>query len=339
MGNKRVLITGATGFIGGYLVDEALRRQYEVWAAVRPHSDRSRLTDSRIRFVEIDYRDPSDIARLADKIAPEGESAWHLVIHNAGITKARDTSLFREINAEQTKRFLIGLQGAKHCPERFVLMSSMGSYGAPPDDCQPLSSSSVPKPTTAYGESKLLAEQYVQTFVTIPYTIIQPTGVYGPHDQDYLMAIRSVDKGFDFSTGNTPQTLTFIYAEDLASAVFIAAEHPDAAGQKYIVSDGKEYTDIEFGRMIQHLLGRKNVCHLRIPLPLVKAACYIGQKWADISGTLTPLNLDKYAIIAQRNWRCDSSPIRAIGFSPRYNLEQGLAETIRWARTTGQIRR
>ena len=84
---------------------------------------------------------------------------------------------------------------------------------------------------------------------------------------------------------------------------------------------------------------QKNVCHLRIPLPLVKATCYIGQKWADISGTLTPLNLDKYAIIAQRNWRCDSSPIRAIGFSPRYNLEQGLAETIRWARTTGQIRR
>ncbi len=337
MGTKRVLITGATGFIGGYLVDEALQRGYEVWAAVRPHSDRSRLTDERIRFVEIDYRDPSSVARLADELSPEGEPAWHLVVHNAGVTKVRDLSLFHEINAEQTKRLLIGLKAATMPPERFVLMSSMGSYGPPVDDVSPLTTSSPRRPTTAYGRSKLVAEQYTAA-AGLPYTIIQPTGVYGPHDQDYLMAIRSVDQGVDFSTGSTPQMLTFIYAADLAVAVFIAAEHPDAVGQTYIVAVGDEYTDVAFGQMLQRLLGRKQILRVRVPLPLVKVGCFLGEKWADISGMITPLNLDKYAIIAQRNWRCDASPIRKLGFSPRYTLAQGLAETIRWARSAGKLR-
>lgn len=333
---KRVLITGATGFIGGYLVDEALSRGYEVWAAVRPHSNRSRLSDSRIRFIEIDYRDPSAISRQMDMIAPQNEPAWHLVIHNAGVTKVRDISLFRAINAEQTKRFLSGLEGAQVPPERFVLMSSMGSYGPPMDNLTPLTAASVQSPTTVYGKSKLLAEQYVAD-ASLPYTIIQPTGVYGPYDQDYLMAIKSVDKGVNLATGRIPQILTFIYAADLAAAVFIAAEHPDAIGQRYIVSDGDEYSDEVFGKMIQKLLGRKHVCNFRVPLSIVKAGCFLGQKWADISGKVTPLNQDKYEILAQRNWRCDSTPIRSLGFTPHYTLEQGLAETIRWARDTGRL--
>lgn len=331
MNGKRVLITGATGFIGGYLVEEALRLGYEVWAAVRKSSNRSRLNSPKIHFVELDYASPTQIAHLADSLAPQGEPAWHLVIHNAGVTKVKQTEEFYRINSEQTALFLAQLKRANCPPHRFVLMSSMGSYGPPPNDTEPLRSSDPCHPGTEYGKSKLLAEQYVQES-GLPYTIIQPTGVYGPYDQDYLMAIKSVSKGIYVRSGISSQTLTFVFASDLARATFIAAEAPEAEGEKYIVSDGRSYTDKEFGRLIQKTLGKRFVLKLALPLPLVYIGCAVGQLWGNLTGSLTPLNRDKYTIFAQRNWRCDASPIFRLGFTPEYDLEKGLAETVSWAR-------
>lgn len=331
MSRKRVLITGATGFIGGYLVDEAIRCGYEVWAAVRKGSNRSRLSDKGIHFVELSYTDPTQITDLANSLAPEGEPAWHLVIHNAGVTKVKQTEEFYRINSEQTALFVAQLRQAKCPPERFLLMSSMGSYGPPPNDTEPLRSSDPCHPGTEYGKSKLLAEQYVQES-GLPYTIIQPTGVYGPYDQDYLMAIKSVSKGIYVRSGLALQHLTFIFASDLARATFIAAEASEAEGNKYIVSDGRSYTDKEFGRLIQKTLGKKFVLKLALPLPLVYIGCAVGQLWGNLTGSLTPLNRDKYTIFAQRNWRCDASPIFRLGFTPEYDLEKGLAATVSWAR-------
>ncbi|KGL52987.1 epimerase [Porphyromonas canoris] len=336
MNGKRVLITGATGFIGGYLVEEALRLGYEVWAAVRKSSNRSRLNSRKIHFVELDYASPTQIAHLADSLAPQGEPAWHLVIHNAGVTKVKQTEEFYRINSEQTALFADQLRQAKCPPERFVLMSSMGSYGPPPNDTEPLRSSDPCHPGTEYGKSKLLAEQYVQES-GLPYTIIQPTGVYGPYDQDYLMAIKSVSKGIYVRSGLALQHLTFIFASDLARATFIAAEASEAEGNKYIVSDGKSYTDKDFGELLRKVLGKKRLLKLALPLPLVYVGCVIGQLWGGLTGSLTPLNRDKYTIFAQRNWRCDASPIFRLGFSPEYDLEEGLTATVAWARENGLL--
>ncbi|MDO4790660.1 MAG: NAD(P)-dependent oxidoreductase, partial [Porphyromonas sp.] len=279
----------------------------------------------------LSYTDPTQITDLANSLAPEGEPAWHLVIHNAGVTKVKQTEEFYRINSEQTALFLAQLKRATCPPHRFVLMSSMGSYGPPPGDTAPLRSSDPCNPGTEYGKSKLLAEQYLHSG-GLPYTIIQPTGVYGPYDQDYLMAIKSVSKGLYIRSGISSQTLTFVFASDLARATFIAAEAPEAEGEKYIVSDGRSYTDKEFGRLIQKTLGKRFVLKLALPLPLVYIGCAMGQLWGNLTGSLTPLNRDKYTIFAQRNWRCDASPIFRLGFTPEYDLEKGLAATVSWAR-------
>ena len=101
---KKILITGASGFIGGFLVEEALRRGYETWAGVRASSSRAHLQDPRIRFIDLKYDDPTALtAQLAEFARKEG--AWDYVLHNAGLTKTTDKRNFMRVNYENTRHF------------------------------------------------------------------------------------------------------------------------------------------------------------------------------------------------------------------------------------------
>lgn len=332
---KRILITGATGFIGGHLVRAARAAGFEVWIAVRAATDPKKAKSLGVESIAIDYADEE--AMLAEMLrldVPSGEPIWHYVVHNAGITKARHRGEFDEVNAEHTRRLCRALQRAGGV-ERFVLMSSLSTYGKAIGD-RPIAVGDEQRPHTAYGASKLLAERYVAQS-GLPYTILLPTGVYGPGDRDYLMAIRSIAGGLNFMSGLSPQQLTFVYGEDLARAAMHVLSLETTQGQSYIISDGVTYTDEEFARLTQRLLGRKRCVHLRAPLWLLWCICQLGSLWTNLTGRTTPLNRDKYPILSQRSWRCDASPLFALGFEPRYTLEEGVRQTIDAARREGLL--
>ena len=336
---QRILITGASGFIGTHLVHVAQSLGYEVWAAIRPESNRHKLESQGVRLVEVDYSDEHHLTEMLRAALPPTlgqEPMWHYVIHNAGITKTAHTEEFQEVNAEQTRRLLAALSALPTPPLRFVLMSSMSSYGDSNGPTAPLRAEDEQHPHTLYGRSKCLAEHYTEQS-GLPYTLLLPTGVYGPGDADYLMSIQGIARGINAMAGCKTQYLTFVYGEDVARAALFVLTQPEAEGKRYIVADGATYTDLEFGRMVQRLIGRKHVLHIRIPLPLVRLVCAFGSMRARLTGRVTPLNRDKYPILAQRNWRCDASPLFALGFTPTRSLEEGLRETIAAARASGEL--
>ena len=336
---QRILITGASGFIGTHLVHVAQSLGYEVWAAIRPESNRRKLEAQGVRLVEVDYSDEHHLTEMLRAVIPPTlgqEPMWHYVIHNAGITKTARTEEFQEVNAEQTRRLLAALSALPTPPLRFVLMSSMSSYGDSNGSEAPLRVEDEQHPHTLYGRSKCLAEHYTEQS-GLPYTLLLPTGVYGPGDADYLMSIQGIARGINAMAGCKTQYLTFVYGEDVARAALFVLTQPEAEGKRYIVADGATYTDLEFGRMVQRLIGRKHVLHIRIPLPLVRLVCAFGSMRARLTGRVTPLNRDKYPILAQRNWRCDASPLFALGFTPTRTLEEGLRETIAAARASGEL--
>ena len=261
---------------------------------------------------------------------------WHYVIHNAGITKTAHTEEFQEVNAEQTRRLLSALSSLPTPPLRFVLMSSMSSYGAASGPLEPIRAEDEQHPHTLYGRRKCLAEHYTEQS-GLPFTLLMPTGVYGPGDADYLLSLQGIARGINAMAGCKPQYLTFVYGEDVARVALFVLTKKEAEGERYIVADGGTYTDLEFGRMVQRLLGKKHVLHIRVPLPLVRLVCAFGSLRARLTGKVSPLNRDKYPLLAQRNWRCDASPLFALGFSPTRNLEEGLRETIAAARASGDL--
>ena len=325
---QRILITGASGFIGSHLVRVAQSLGYEVWAAIRPESNRRKLESQGVRLVEVDYSDEHHLTEMLRAVLPPTlgqEPMWHYVIHNAGITKTARTEEFQEVNAEQTRRLLSALGALPTPPLRFVLMSSMSSYGDSNGPTAPLRAENEQHPHTLYGRSKCLAEHYTEQS-GLPFTLLMPTGVYGPGDADYLLSLQGIARGINAMAGCKTQYLTFVYGEDVARAALFVLTQPEAEGKRYIV-----------GRMVQRLIGRKHVLHIRIPLPLVRLVCAFGSLRARLTGKVTPLNRDKYPLLAQRNWRCDPSPLFALGFTPTRRLEEGLRETIAAARASGDL--
>lgn len=338
MSGKKILITGASGFIGGFLVEEALRRGHEVWAGIRRGSSKARLQDARIRFIDLKYGDPEGLAAQLREFAAQ-HGRWNYVLHNAGLTKALDKRDFFQVNAENTHRLVEALAAGDCKPDKFLLMSSLSSYGAGDEETfRPIRLDDPQRPDTAYGQSKLMAENYVRGQQYFPYVILRPTGVYGPGEKDYFLEIQSVKAGFDLTVGFVPQRITFIYVKDLARVALLCLEKEEIKNRHYFVADGDVHTDASFTRMIQEIVGRKHVFRARVPLGLAHLAC-ICMEWIGKQRKKTvTLNSDKYIILKQRNWICDVTPLQKdLGFVPAYHLRQGLEETIEWYKKEGWL--
>jgi nucleoside-diphosphate-sugar epimerase len=325
---KRVLIIGAGGFIGGHIAAESLKRGYDTWCGVRPSTSRRFLTDERLHFVELDYDTPSTMQQQLRDALPEGER-WDWIVYNLGATKVMVYADFNRINYQYLKNTLSALRSAGMMPERLLYMSSLSALG-PADEksYEPYRDGMIPTPNTRYGTSKIKAETVLETTAGLNWIVFRPTGVYGPHEQDYLMMIKCIDRHWDFGVGFRKQLLTFIYVADLATAIFDALEH-GKTGKKYIISEPRAYTQSEFRKIVARALGRKFVIPVRLPLWITKIASVIAEKYGVFKMQPSTLNSDKYKIMKQRNWNADPSEAKAdFGFVASHSLEEGIRLTV-----------
>lgn len=325
-----ILIVGAGGFIGGFIAAEALRRGFDTYVGVRESTSRRWLTDPRLHFVVLDYDEPEVMMNTLRQAAPE-PGGWRYIIWNLGATKCANFQDFNLINFVYPRDFVDILIQEKMVPDKFLYMSSLSAVG-PADEKSyaPITSRTVPDPNTRYGLSKIKTETFLETLPDFPWVIFRPTGVYGPHEKDYLMMVKSIDSGWDFSVGFRRQMLTFIYVDDLVTAMFQALASDKTVRHKYIISEDRAYTQKEFRSLTARLLGRKFVIPVRLPLWAVYLASCVAEDTARLRLKASTLNRDKFKIMKQRNWTCDISDARRdFGFDPQFSLERGMAETVR----------
>ena len=323
----KILITGASGFIGSFIVEEALKQGFETWAAIRKSSSKEYLQDERIHFIELNL---SSKAQLIEQLRPH---QFDYVVHAAGVTKCLNKADFRHINTEGTKNLVDALLDLQMPLKRFVFLSSLSVFGAikeqlPYDEIR---EDDIPKPNTEYGRSKLEAEKYIDSIGSrLPYTILRPTGVYGPREKDYFMMAKSIKQHIDFAVGYQRQDITFVYVTDVVQAVFLALEKGET-GRKYFLSDGQVYQSTTFSDLIHEELGRPWWLRITAPVWVLRVVTFFGEYIGHMTGKVTALNNDKYNILRQRNWRCDIEPARReLGFEPKVQLKEGVKTTIRW---------
>lgn len=327
---KSLLVVGAGGFIGGFIARKGLDLGMDVTVAVRATTSRRYLTDSRLKFIVLDYDDPT---ALTSEI--ERSQRWDYIIYNLGATKAVNYGDFRRVNFEYLRLFCDVLKATGHVPDRLLYMSSLSALGAGDEKgYTPLSEETVPHPDTRYGQSKILAEQFLEHMAGIPYIIFRPTGVYGPHEKDYLMMVKCIDSHFDFGVGMRRQELTFIYVDDLVDAMFDALAS-GVKNRKYIISEPRSYTQKEFRKIVAEELGKKWVIPVRLPLWAAWVVSAVAGKIARWQMKASTLNLDKFRIMRQRNWRADITPAqREFGFAPKVDLREGIRRTVEAYRKT-----
>ena len=320
----KILITGASGFIGSFIVEEALRQGMEVWAAVRKSSSKQYLTDTRINFVELNL-DSEDQIKEALK-----DLSFDYVVHAAGATKCLNPDDFYRINTEGTKNLVNAIISMKMSIRRFVYMSSLSIFGPVREDMPytEIREDDTPQPNTAYGKSKLAAEKFLDSLKNFPYVVLRPTGVYGPREKDYAMMVDSIRNHVDFAVGFKKQDITFVYVRDVVQAVFLALQK-GTTGRKYFLSDGKVYDSSTFSDLIHEKLGKPWWIRVKAPLWLLKIITACGEMIGKMTGKMTALNNDKYNILKQRNWRCDITPaIEELGYKPQYDLKAGVDEWL-----------
>ena len=226
----KILITGASGFIGSFIVEEALKKGFDTWAAVRKSSSKEYLKDERINFIELNL---SSKAQLIEQLR---DHDFDYVVHAAGVTKCLNKQDFHRINTEGTKNLLDAILELKMPLKRFVFVSSLSIFGAIKEQ-QPydeIRETDTPQPNTEYGRSKLAAEKYLESLGSrVPYIILRPTGVYGPREKDYYMMAKTIKQHSDFAVGFKRQDITFVYVTDVVQAIFLALEKGET-GRKYL---------------------------------------------------------------------------------------------------------
>lgn len=306
-------------------MEEALSRGYEVYVGVRRSANMRFIDAKSVQFLYLDYADEKALRRLLQEV-PQ----FDVVVHNAGLTKAPKNSDYSLVNFEYTKRLADALIAVNKVPGKFILISSLAAYGpGSHETMEPVKLSDPPKPLTAYGRSKLQADQYIASLPDFPYMVFRPTAVYGPRDKDIYLYFKMINSNFESYIGAPKQLYTFIYVKDLAKAVFLGAES-SLSRRAYFVADGNVYPSKVFADTIKQSLAKKTF-RMVIPLALVKIIGFTLEFFYGLAGRTPILNSEKINELSSINWKCDLSPLQQeLGFKADYDLEKGVNETVGW---------
>lgn len=312
---KRVLVTGATGFIGRAVCDDAMARGWRVRAALRSR-------DVRLAS-PVEQRQIGDISDANWASCLEDTQA---VIHLAGIAHEikgqQAEAVYHRVNSAASER--LAREAARHGVRRFVFVSSIKVNGERTAPGQAFRSSDVPAPRDRYGESKWHAERALARVAAetgIEVTVVRPPLVYGPGVRaNFLRLIRLVDSGLPLPFASIHNRRSLVYVGNLSDLLLACASAPQAAGRTLLAADARDLSTPQLVAMIATALGRRPRL-LPFPPALLRAvAAACGQ--ADKVGRLV------------ESLVVDAAETRdLLDWQPRCDVTQALAQTIAWYRT------
>jgi len=321
----RALVTGATGFIGSHLAEALHRRGDELTALARSPGKAAALAPLGARVVAGDLHD-----RAALECAVEGQD---VIYHVAGVVAARSEADFMAANRDGTRNVIEAAE--RIGVGRLVLVSSMAAAG-PTIKGRPLKGDERPRPVTAYGRSKLAAEEIV-TSSRVAWSIVRPPMVYGPRDREVLKVFRLARLGLAPVLGDGTQELSAVHGADLADALIAVGTSAAAAGRAYYACHPEIFTGAELALAVGRAMG-KALAVIRVPALIGRGVLMVTEGAARLAGRTTILTADKANEFFQPAWTGDPEPLaRDTGWRAARDLHTGLEETYQWYRRAGWL--
>jgi nucleoside-diphosphate-sugar epimerase len=324
----RLMITGATGFVGRNLLLTALRdeRIAEVIAYVRaPEKLKAQLEAEGLDFAANRLR----VIQWGEPVGP-----CDALVHSAGLLFARDRDAYFRMNADETERLMRRVPAGV----RIIAVSSQSAGGATPIGKLFRSFDDADAPLTWYGESKLEMERRV--LVAQPEALIlRPPMILGPRDRATLPLFRMAASPVRVKPGLQPKTYSWIAAVDLARAVLaaLAADWSGLAGRVFYVCGREAVTDIELIRATVRLHGGQGVT-VGLPHGVLWLASNIADRFAALRNAVPSLTRDRVREIFPNRWVIDGAPFEeAVGWMAAAGLEETLRATGEWYRKEGTL--
>ena len=355
----KVVLTGATGFVGGALARRLAAEGLELHALTLPGSDRSRLAGVPVTFHSGDITTPAGLDGLFDG------ATW--VIHAAGMLGRAGVSAatYNRINAEGVGHVLAAVerawqQGRTAAGLRVLHVSSAGVLGPvrqagmkdeggrmssePPlrdssfrlhpssfDESSPLA------PSNAYERSKALGEAVAAGFARdgLPLVVARPEFIYGPGDVHVLGLFRAIQRGLFFYIGDGTNTCHPTYVDDMVDGL-LACLRRGAPGGVYHIAGPRPLPFRELAETIAAALGVPPP-RRRVPVPLA----WLGAAGLEAAGKLlgrdVPLSRTGVAFFSENRRSTYAKAERELGFVPRVELREGVERTVGWYRGEGLL--
>ena len=308
--DMRILVTGASGFVGTALCRELLARGHTVRAAVRRLVPPSAVPSQLHQILVPDIAAEFDRRALVDGVGT--------VVHLAAIAHRSnlDDGEMRRVNCDAAVRLA---QAAAGSVRRFIFLSSVKVHGEDSGSMTYAEDDAL-EPQDSYGRSKLEAERALTETAArsgIELVIVRPPLVYGPEVKaNFLRLLGWVDSGLPLPFASVRNRRSLIYVGNLVDALARLAEHPAARGP-FLVSDDESVSTPELVSRIARALG-KPARLLPAPLALLRAAAIIAGRRDEIRRLTGNLAIDSLRARRLLDWR------------PPYTLDAGLAQTARW---------
>lgn len=319
--SEKVLITGASGFLGYHIINAAVENGYDVYAAIRSKSNIKHLENLPIKYVVLDYKDAEGLQKIFE------EKQFDYVIHAAGTTKANSEQEYDLVNNIYTQTLAIAAAKNKNV-KRFVFISSLAALGPSKSPGKNITENIPPDPVTAYGKSKLNAENNLKK-VDIATTIFRPTAIYGPREKDIFIVTQTISKGIDAYIGRINQQLSFVYGADMGE-IAVKALKQTGGNAEYNITDGNSYSRYAYADIVKQLLKKKAV-RFHLPLPVFKTILFFVEKISKAMNKVPAVSLEKLGELTAENWACDISKVKnELGFHPKFDLEKGLKASVEW---------
>ena len=324
----KVALTGATGFVGSWLAEELVQDGHEVTCLVRRTSNLRWIQHLPLHIIVGD-------ATQRETLLPFVEDQ-DIILHLAGLTKARTDEEYWRANAESTRHLLEAILEAQQKLVRFVLISSQAAAG-PSLQNRPRREQDSPQPLTAYGRSKLEAERIALEYrADFPITIIRPPAVYGPRDRDILTYFRLANRRLVPVLGQDGR-ISVVFVRNLTYGIRLAMTHPRAENEIYFLADEGVYSWRELGTMIASAIGKRPLV-VRVPMRFIRFAAIISQTYSKLLGRAVLLNREKLLEIRQPYWTLSIEKAKTdLGYSPPYTTTEAIRLTADWYREQGWL--
>lgn len=296
----RIVVTGANGFVGRPVCETFRKRGHQVTEASRSQiGEIGPLTEWAALLKDVDA-----VIHLAARV------------HQMNDTATDPLAAFREVNVQGTRR--LAEQAAENGVRRFVFVSSVKVNGEGTLAGQAYTEEDPPHPEDPYGISKMEAEQVLRVIEArggCETVILRPPLMYGAGVKaNFRSLCKAIRKGVPLPFGCiTHNRRSLLNVRNLADAIAMAVEHPGAAGETFLVSDGQPISTAELVRRIAARAG-KNPQMLPIPVSVLKTLGTLSGRRAAVSRLTGSLVIDDRKIREKLHW------------TPPYTMEDGLKE-------------
>jgi nucleoside-diphosphate-sugar epimerase len=312
---SKVLVTGATGFVGRHLCSLLIERGYEVVGTSRSGADDPLARRSELRMIG-DIGDDVEWSPILEGV----DYVVHLAarVHVMQDTESDPLTEFRRVNVEGTKQLLNDRQMLN--VKRLIYLSTVKVHGESTVE-RPFRITDEPSPIDPYAQSKLEAEQFVRTIgskVGFETVIIRPPLVYGPGvGGNFLRLIGMVKRGIPLPFGRIDNRRSLVGVRNLCDLICGCLMNPSAAGKRFLVSDNADISTRALISMIASSMSRP-VRLLPVPPLLLSTVARAAGRSAELSRLTGSLRVDV------------DETMRTLDWTPPISLADGIDATVKW---------